>query len=79
MTKLIRQQIRTMSQGSNFMNDAYSVVNEYIIRQKLYAIGFTAGDLCNLDAEQANHFIVIANEIEIAKQEAEKRAMKKGR
>lgn len=79
MASLIRQQIRLMSRGSKSMNDSYLIVNEYIVRKKLYAIGFTASDLKELDAEKAAHFLSVDNAIELEKQDAEKRAMKKRR
>jgi hypothetical protein len=57
----------------------FSVVNEYIMRKRLYELGFTAADLFDLDAETAEQFIIISNELDTIKREAEKRAQKGGK
>lgn len=57
----------------------YHVVSEYFMRQRLAKIGFTAADLKELDSDKALHFLIISNELDKIKREAEEKAMKKGR
>ena len=59
------------------MNEAFGLVNEFIIRTRLARIGYSAADLKELDADKAHYFILVDNEMEKAKAEAEKQAMKR--
>lgn len=49
------------------------------MRERLYKIGFTAKDLETLDAETAKNFVLISNELDKIKHEAQEKAYKKGR
>ncbi|MBK7380553.1 MAG: hypothetical protein IPJ03_16480 [Ignavibacteriales bacterium] len=49
------------------------------MRERLFKIGFTAKDLEDLDADKARGFVLISNELDKIKHEAEEKAAKKGR
>lgn len=46
------------------------------MRQRLAKLGFTASDLKKLDAEKALEFLLISNELDKIKSEAQERAAK---
>lgn len=47
------------------------------MRERLFKIGFTSEDLKNLDADKAKKFILISNELDKLKNEAQEKANKK--
>ena len=57
----------------------YHVVSEYLMRERLAKIGFTSSDLKELDPDTASYFLIISNELDKMKREAEEKALKKGR
>lgn len=71
--------MRILAAGGNLKNEAYSLVSEFFIRKTLYKLGFMASDLKHLDADKAMRLILISNELDKIKSEAEKKAIKKGK
>lgn len=71
--------MRALGVGSTYRNAAYPLVSEYLMRQRLHKIGFTAKDLETLDPDKAQGFLIISNSLDKIKREAEEKAMKKGR
>lgn len=71
--------MRLLGAGSNHQNEAYGIVSEYLMRERLARLGFTHSDLKDLDSEKALNFLLISNELDKIKREAEEKAMRKGK
>jgi hypothetical protein len=71
--------VRLLAAGSNTRTDAYGVVSEYLMRERLAKLGYTAADLKELDSDKAQHFLTISAELDKIKRETEEREMKKAK
>ena len=79
MKAAIRTQVRAAFNGHAIITEAAPLVSEYLTRLKLAKIGYRF-DPAKIDAEKADGFVIVADEIEKAEaDETKKRAKKKGR